>query len=372
MMNVGVALLGVALVSAACGSSGGPVAPTPPATATPATATPATATPPAATSAAGPTPEAIAAAKAYSTSMGGQTFLVLHRGRVLDESYTNGGSADRVQLLASATKGFTGMLGAIAAADGLFDLDEPVAQRAITEWRSDPMKSRITYRHLLTMTSGLRELNDLSGWLDYLPAPVDYPGGSTFVYSGDPNIFGLALERRLGGEAVVDYLARRLLQPLGITSLRWATNFADGRPNLSGSAYVTARDWAKFGEFVRLTMASRWTGPSILPRAFFDQVFTGNPAHPAYGFYWWLKKPVPTALAATIDANNKRQYSQQIKPIVDQAMIPNDFVMAKGAYGQQLYVIPSLELTVVRNGPAQRNNFADVEFLTRLLTGFRR
>jgi CubicO group peptidase (beta-lactamase class C family) len=351
------ALLMVVLLGTACGASGSPASPT---------------LPDASTAVAGPTPEAIAAAKAYSTSMGGQTFLVLHRGRVLDESYTNGGSADRAQLLASATKGFTGMLGAIAAADGLFDLDEPVAQRALTEWRSDPMKSRITYRHLLTMTSGLRELNDLSGWLDYLPAPVDYPGGSTFVYSGDPNIFGLALERRLGGEAVVDYLARRLLQPLGITSLRWATNFADGRPNLSGSAYVTARDWAKFGEFVRLTMASRWTGPSILPRAFFDQVFTGNPAHPAYGFYWWLKKPVPTALAATIDANNKRQYSQQIKPIVDQPMIPDDFVMAKGAYGQQLYVIPSLELTVVRNGPAERNTFADVEFLTRLLTGFRR
>jgi CubicO group peptidase (beta-lactamase class C family) len=121
-----------------------------------------------------------------------------------------------------------------------------------------------------------------------------------------------ALERRLGGEAVVDYLARRLLQPLGITSLRWASNFTDGRPNLSGSAYVTARDWAKFGEFIRLTMVSRWTGPAILPRPFFDQVFRGNSAHPAYGFYWWLKKPVPTALAATIDANNKRQYSLQI------------------------------------------------------------
>jgi hypothetical protein len=35
-------------------------------------------------------------------------------------------------------------------------------------------------------------------------------------------------------------------------------------------------------------------------------------------------------------------------------------------------VIPSLELTVIRNGPAQRNNFDDVQFLTRLLTGFRR
>ncbi|MFO0094104.1 MAG: hypothetical protein ACK54K_07330, partial [Gemmatimonadaceae bacterium] len=61
-----------------------------------------------------------------------------------------------------------------------------------------------------------------------------------------------------------------------------------------------------------------------------------------------------------------------IKPIIDQAMIPDDFVMAKGAYGQQLYVIPSLELTVIRNGPAERDDFDDVQFLTRLLTGFRR
>ncbi|MCE2901904.1 MAG: hypothetical protein LXA09_11775, partial [Gemmatimonadetes bacterium] len=76
--------------------------------------------------------------------------------------------------------------------------------------------------------------------------------------------------------------------------------------------------------------------------------------------------------AATIDANNKNQFSREIKPIIDQAMIPDDFVMAKGAYGQQVYVIPSLELTVIRNGPAQRNNFDDVQFLTRLLTGFRR
>lgn len=320
---------------------------------------------------AGPTPEAIAAARSYSASMGGQTFLVLYRGEVVEESYVNGGRADRIQLLASATKGFTGMLGAIAAADGLFDLDEPVSLRAIPEWRDDSLKARITYRHLLTMTSGLRELNDLDGWLDYLPAPVDYPGGSTFVYSGDPNIFGLALERLLAGEAVVDYLARRLLQPLGITTLQWASNFADGHPNLSGSAYVTARDWAKYGEFIRRTMDGTWTGPAILPRAYFDQVFTGNPAHPAYGFYWWLKEPVPTTLAATIDANNKNQFRLQIKPIIDAAIVPGDFVMAAGAYGQRLYVIPSLQLTVVRNSPAQRNEYSDVEFLQRLLTGFR-
>lgn len=316
-----------------------------------------------------PSAEATKAARDYNFSVGGQTFLVLYKGETLDEAYANGGAVDKVQLLASATKGFTGMLGAIAASEGLFSLDEPVAQRALVEWQSDPQKSKITFRHLLSMTSGLRELNDQSAWIDFLKAPVDHPAGSTFVYSGDPNIFGLALERRLGGESVVAYFSRKLFQPLGITTIRWATNFDDGHPQLSGGAYVTARDWAKFGEFVRRTMDGTWNGPTLLTRSFFDQVFTGGPAHPAYGFYWWLKEPVPTELAAVIDANNKSQYTRDIKPIVDDPLVPDDFVMAAGAYDQRLYVIPSRGLTVVRNGPTGTNAFEDVQFLDRLLGG---
>lgn len=316
-----------------------------------------------------PSAAAIKAARDYTFSVGGQTFLVLYKGETLDEAYANGGAPEKVQLLASATKGFTGMLGAIAASEGLFGLDEPVAQRALVEWQSDPQKSRITFRHLLSMTSGLRELNDQSAWVDFLKAPVDHPAGSTFVYSGDPNIFGLALERRLGGESVVAYFDRKLLQPLGIKSLRWATNFADGHPQLSGGAYVTARDWAKFGEFVRRMMDGTWSGPTLLARPFFEQVFTGGAAHPAYGFYWWLKKPVPTDLAALIDANNKFQYTREIKPIVDDPLVPPDFVMAAGAFDQRLYVIPSRGLTVVRNGPTGTNAFEDVQFLDRLLGG---
>jgi CubicO group peptidase (beta-lactamase class C family) len=179
----------------------------------------------------------------------------------------------------------------------------------------------------------------------------------------------LALERRLGGESVVDYFSRKLLQPLGITSLRWGSNFQDGRPQLSGGAYVTARDWIKFGEFIRRTQEGTWSGPQLLPRSLFDQVFAGNTAHPAYGFYWWLKRPVTTSLAATIDANNKNQFTRQIKPIIDSPLIPSDFIMAAGAFDQRLYIIPSLGLTVVRNGPTNTDSFDDMAFLTRLLGG---
>jgi len=318
--------------------------------------------------AAAPDAAAIRSARDYSVAAGGQTLLVMHEGKVLEETYANGGAADRRQLLASGTKGFTGILGAIAAADALFGLDEPVAERALVEWQQDPQKARITYRHLLTMTSGLEELNDLPGWAAYLNARAIHPPGSTFVYSGDPNIFGLALERRLGGESVIGYFNRKLFQPLGMTSIQWGSNFADGHPQLSGGAYATARDWARFGEFVRRMADGSWEGPSLLPRSVFEQVVAGNPAaHPAYGFYWWLKRPVPDELAASIDANNQGMYSRLIKPIIDSPRIPGDVLMAAGAYDQRLYVIPSRGLTVVRNGPIGTSSFDDVAFLERLL-----
>jgi hypothetical protein len=46
--------------------------------------------------------------------------------------------------------------------------------------------------------------------------------------------------------------------------------------------------------------------------------------------------------------------------------VPDDFVMAAGAFGQRLYIVPSRGLTIIRNGPANDNRFKDEEFLGRL------
>jgi hypothetical protein len=93
-----------------------------------------------------------------------------------------------------------------------------------------------------------------------------------------------------------------------------------------------------------------------------------NVAHPSYGLYWWLNVPVQPALAALIDANNNNQYSNQIEQIVSNPRIPDDFVMAAGAYEQRLYVIPSLNLVAIRNGPqSAAGQFDDSEFLNLLL-----
>ena len=79
---------------------------------------------------------------------GGQNFTVVHQGNVIRESYANGGNADRLQLLGSGTKGFTGIIGSIAAAYGIFNLDAPVVE-VLAEWQGKSQKSAITYRHPL-------------------------------------------------------------------------------------------------------------------------------------------------------------------------------------------------------------------------------
>jgi CubicO group peptidase (beta-lactamase class C family) len=313
-----------------------------------------------------PTVQQLNAAEQYSIGKGGQSFLVMHDGKIVRETYSNGGGTDRVQLLASATKGFTGMIGAIADQEDIIDLDTPVVE-VLTEWRNDAQKSRITYRHLLTMSSGLEELKDQKMWVDYLKAKVLYPAGSTYIYGPDPNLFGLALQRKLGAQKVEDYMNTRLFQPLGIR-VEWRGRFEDGNPQLSGGAYVRANEWIKFGEYVRLMLEDRWAGPQILTKQMLLEVLKSSAAYPAYGFYWWLKEPVPDSVGRRVDALNSNQHTIQIKPILEEPLIPDDFVMCRGAYGQCLYVIPSRKLVVVRNAPASVTEmYKDHELLVLLL-----
>jgi hypothetical protein len=95
------------------------------------------------------------------------------------------------------------------------------------------------------------------------------------------------------------------------------------------------------------------------------------PIKSAYGFYWWFKRTVPASLVAIIDSINSDVHTRQIQPLIDSKCIPSDFVMCRGAYGQCLYVIPSLKLVIVRNAPqgASGAAYRDVELLNRLLCG---
>jgi CubicO group peptidase (beta-lactamase class C family)/predicted dienelactone hydrolase len=320
--------------------------------------------------AAPPEPAWMESALRYSESTGGQAMLVMLDGKIVFEGYGNGGGKDRRQTLASGTKSFTGVLAAAAVEDGFIKLDAAACE-SLAEWKSDPLKSRITYRQLLTLTSGLTPGERGEGgrnpaWKEVIAKPMSGQPGAQFEYGAyHLNAFGEALERKLKtakGESFEQYLTRRVLQPLGIT-LEWRVRCPDGHPQLGGGAAMTARDWAAFGEFMRL--GGQWNGKQLVRGELLADCLKATPQNPAYGLTWWLKETVPDAIIAKVPI-----LQRDMGDIVKSDWLPEDLHLAAGAGKQRLYVIPSQKLVIVRQGDLTASRtFSDAAFLDRLLRG---
>jgi hypothetical protein len=221
-------------------------------------------------------------------------------------------------------------MAAAAVQDRLLRLDEPAAA-TLTSWRDDPVRSRITIRQILNLTSGLatrRARGDLMTYEETLDLPAVAEPGTSFVYGGDPfQLFGLILRRKLKErETPVDYLRRRVLDPAGVEVGEWR-NGPDALPRLGSGARLTARNWARFGELVRngcVVGGRRLVDPAALAAC-----FEGSRANPAYGLGWWLNRPMPAEQRRAIP---QLVLATDVRP--EEPAFPADLVLAAGA-GQQ-------------------------------------
>ena len=100
------------------------------------------------------TPSGYQRAADYSAGMGGRAVLILLDGVPIFERYDRDWKDNRPHPLASGTKSFAGVVAAAAVEDGLLAWDE-LASDTITQWKDHPLKSRITVRQLLNLSSGL-------------------------------------------------------------------------------------------------------------------------------------------------------------------------------------------------------------------------
>jgi len=303
----------------------------------------------------------------YSEANGGFSVLVMMNGKIVFERYGNGGGADKRYGLASGTKSFVGVAAMAAVEDGLIRLDDKVSE-SLTEWKDDPLKSPITYRQLLTLTSGLTAGERGAavrspGWKEIVGKPMSGKPGQQFEYGAfHLCAFAEALQRRLKRETFEEYLTRRVLKPLGI-NLEWRVRCDDKNPQVGGGGAMTARDWAKFGEFMRLEGHSG--GKQIVKMELLFECLTGTKQNPAYGLTWWLKETVPEDIIRQVPI-----LQRDMGDIVKSDWLPEDLFMAAGAGKQRLYVIPSMKLVAVRQGDIrQGRTFSDAEFLSRLLRG---
>ncbi|HEY7797709.1 MAG TPA: serine hydrolase, partial [Hyphomonadaceae bacterium] len=255
-----------------------------------------------------------------------------------------GGGPDKGHEIWSGTKSFTGVMAAIAVRDGLLTLDEKVAD-TITEWTSDPVKSQVTVRQLLSLTSGIGNQGQpggrAPGYRTAIATPFTAAPGEKFQYGPQSfQVFGELIQRKLKARGLDPdsraFVKTRILDPIGMTWTDWRRT-PEGDAIMAQGASFTAREWAKFGEFIRKGGIAP-SGERLVDPSAFRELFIGSKANPAYGVSWWLPKATesPDVVTATIDL------------VRHSAELPPDMVIAGGAGNQRLYVIPSCRLTVVR------------------------
>ncbi len=304
------------------------------------------------------------AAAAYSARQNGYSFLVMLNGEVVFERYDQGWTPRTPHRLASGTKSFSGALLAAAVKDELLTLDERLSE-TLTDWKSDPRLAKITYRHLLSLTSGIEPggIGRVPSYRDAVAGvEVRHPAGSRFAYGPNPyQVFGEALRRKLATREDLDfsdplaYLKSRLLEPIGMEIAEWRRD-ADGMPMLPSGAFVTAREWAKFGELLR--REGNWEGQSLLDAETLDACRVGSEANPGYGLTFWLLG----AQDVTTDEAPGLENADREPPLPALA----DAYMAAGAGKQRLYLLPRQGLVIVRQGESRK--FEDRELLERLLS----
>jgi CubicO group peptidase (beta-lactamase class C family) len=136
-------------------------------------------------------------------------------------------------------------------------------------------------------------------------------------------VFGAVLARKLAPRGITPhaYLRERILDPIGVTIGAWRS-LKDGTQPLPTGAYVGAREWATFGDFVANGGVRR--GKRVVDADALARCFVGSAANARYGLCWWLS-PLPS--------------------------VP-DLVYASGAGGQALYIVPSRRLVIVKFGNA--------------------
>jgi len=313
----------------------------------------------------------------YSTSKNGVSVYVLKHGAVVCESNAAEGGPDKAHEIWSGTKSFTGIMAAAVAKDGMLTLDEKVSD-TITEWKSDPLKSLVTIRQLLSLSSGIGNLGQPGGrapsYADAIKTAFTAAPGEKFQYGPQSfQVFGELLQRKLKARGTPmssrDYLKMRILNPLGMVWADWRST-PEGDPILSQASIFTAREWSKFGEFVRKGGVSP-SGEKLVDPVTFEQLFNGSKANPAYGVSFWLPRPTtePDVLTASIDLT---RHSHEL---------PADMVVAGGAGNQRMHIVPSCGLTAVRQaafdpvaalaaGANRARSWSDFTFIKSLLDAY--
>ncbi len=265
----------------------------------------------------------------------------------------------------SCTKSATGVAFGLLLDDSLhhkllhdvqISLDTPIYD-FVPEGRplTDPEKQKIDLRHLLTMTSGIP--GESRGVMGLAVAPRS--GEYELALGKEPNRFGISAAKLTGepgtvwdysdaafahlslffahaaGREIDDYMKERVFGPIGMEDVSWDRQGGSGHigphTNAHSGLHLSARDFARLGYL--LAHDGRWRDMQIVPRSWIQMATqSSQKLNPSYGYTFWVN--TDAVLWPTV---------------------PRDAFAFRGYGANRCYIVPSLDLVVVRVGDAPPN-----------------
>lgn len=281
--------------------------------------------------------------------------LVLKGGKMALEEYFHGHHEREAHEIRSATKVIGSLLTGIAIDHGFIPSErEPIRKYLESDYEPsygwNPRSRLVEIRHLLSMMSGYdcddlgsafaceHGMYDTDDWVQYaLDLPLVHEPGEHWAYNSSSLILVGEAIARGSAMPLEKFAAQYLLEPMGITSMRWAVS-PQGRPWIGGGARMTSRDMARIGQM--MLDRGTWNGRRIVSEA-------------------WLE----TSTARQGDMNNGVDYGyawQRGEALLGMRLVPAYWASGNG--GQYIIVLPEDDMVVVFTGGNYDDPLSDRPF----------
>ena len=308
--------------------------------------------------------------EAFLESENTQAFIVIQDDAILYEKYFNETQRDSMLTSFSVAKSFTSALIGIAIEEGYINsVDDPITDYLPELAERDSRFNDITIRHLLMMSSGLDYqenrwalLNGDDPITTYYPdqrqAALEFTNildspGEYFLYNKyHPQLLGLIIERTTG-KSVADYMQKKIWDPIGMEfdGSMSIDSEESGFEKMEAGVNARAIDFTKFG---RLYLDhGEWDGVQVIPT---DWIAESTAVDRSVQHADYYPDEFGRFIFDTLNGYYKYMWYGLFREGED-----NDFTAA-GDHGQYIYVSPSKDLIIVRNGLVY-GEFRDEEWL---------
>lgn len=284
--------------------------------------------------------------------------IVMHKGKIVLEKYFGGLTPEGCHAAMSVSKSFTGTLGAVFAAEGVIDPSKLVTDY-IPELASSGYAGA-TVRQVMDMTTAIKYSEDYDdpnaevwaysasgnvfrgadykgpkNYYEYLKTLKKIDGvehGEAFGYKTvNTELLGWIISRATG-KNIAELVSERIWKPLGAHYDGYYNVGPSGITFAGGGFSLNLRDMAMFGEMMRCN--GKLGGKQVIPEAAVLDIKKGGSN--------------PESIAAFARSGYTALKGWSYRDMWWITNNPHGAFMARGVYGQAIYIDPAAEMVIAR------------------------